>query len=312
MTVSDQGENIQPTAVPVESTVPQTAGIDPTVVDPVPPGPAFTPDASVPMPRPSKPRFDRFNRWMKVLNEFFTKGNWLNGGPDDLLQYIGSTLTKLMDILMNRNLDDVTTSQLFGDYAPQARAVLQKDRSQLTVADILRMIPQDRLNVPADRHLSVAAIAEGENAQFVGLSAHQIGDDGLQRAAVQVLVHLNGARDGMVGVPVAHLVALDGLLGGGQGADAAPGDQHRPPVDRSHIDGGGVLLGGGLEGARQEGLALRAGTGLIVRHHGDVVLGVGQQADDQAPGLVRVALQKLQGVQLRVLIELPVLDAVAN
>ncbi len=87
MTVSDQGENIQPTAVPVESTVPQTAGIDPTVVDPVPPGPAFTPDASVPMPRPSKPRFDRFNRWMKVLNEFFTKGNWLNGGPDDLLQY---------------------------------------------------------------------------------------------------------------------------------------------------------------------------------------------------------------------------------
>lgn len=52
---------------------------------------------------------------------------------------------------MNRNLDDVTTSQLFGDYAPQARAVLQKDRSQLTVADILRMIPQDRLNVPADR-----------------------------------------------------------------------------------------------------------------------------------------------------------------
>lgn len=56
-----------------------------------------------------------------------------------------------MDILMNRNLDDVTTAQMFGENAPQARAVLQKDRSQLTVADILRMIPQDRLNVPADR-----------------------------------------------------------------------------------------------------------------------------------------------------------------
>lgn len=52
---------------------------------------------------------------------------------------------------MNRNLDDVTTAQMFGENAPQARAILQKNPSQLTVADILKMIPQERLNVPADR-----------------------------------------------------------------------------------------------------------------------------------------------------------------
>lgn len=87
MTVTDEGENMQPPSSAGEGAgVDPSAGTDPSAIDPIPQGPSFTPDASFPMPRPQKPRFDRFNRWMKVLNEFFTKGDWLNGGPSDLLQ----------------------------------------------------------------------------------------------------------------------------------------------------------------------------------------------------------------------------------
>lgn len=87
MTVSDEGENLQPPSTAGEGTgADPNSGADPSAVDPIPQGPTFTPDAFNPMPRPQKPRFDRFNRWMKVLNEFFTKGDWLNGGPSDLLQ----------------------------------------------------------------------------------------------------------------------------------------------------------------------------------------------------------------------------------
>lgn len=45
--------------------------------------------------------YDRFNEWMKIIMDFFMNGNWLNGGPDDFLDYITKTLTKLLNVLLN-------------------------------------------------------------------------------------------------------------------------------------------------------------------------------------------------------------------
>ena len=165
--VSDQGENVPAAAGSTESNnnagglepeVPQDSGVDSAPA----PGPGFVPDNPSLRPHgPSKPRFNRFNRWMKVLNEFFSQGNWLNGGPDNMMEYIGRTLTRLLDILMNREgIDEITTTELFGDMAPVARSRAtaartasgsDSQRNHLTISDILKMIPQDRLNLPADR-----------------------------------------------------------------------------------------------------------------------------------------------------------------
>lgn len=48
--------------------------------------------------------YDRFNEWMKIIMDFFMNGNWLNGGPDDLLDYITKTLAKLLNVLMNNGM----------------------------------------------------------------------------------------------------------------------------------------------------------------------------------------------------------------
>ncbi|KAF7493704.1 hypothetical protein SSS_05953 [Sarcoptes scabiei] len=102
-----------------------------------------------------RPRFDRFQRWMDVLREFFTEGNWLNGGPDNFLDFITKTLSKLLDILFNRepmsieNNDDRYNDN--GRLSGRQRLLTQQHRhkanhQQLSLDDMLRMIPLNQLN----------------------------------------------------------------------------------------------------------------------------------------------------------------------
>lgn len=172
-TVTDQGSRgeTEGDAAPAPAPAPAPSGGDDSGVQPE--DPQLSPNPPPPEGggpfRPHKPRFNRFNRWMKVLNEFFSQGNWMNGGPDNLLEYIGATLTRLMDIMFNRDGggESISTSELFGTVEPEGRGFpsqgspkasrartisgaggfqQQDQRPQLTVEDILRMIPRDRLN----------------------------------------------------------------------------------------------------------------------------------------------------------------------
>ena len=126
--------------------------------------------------KPSRPRFsDKFDRWMKVLNEFFTEGNWLNGGPDNLMEFITKTLTKLLDILLPPqiekgngdkpgNSDRIGNADRFSygrsnrrpsvsiNSAPSSSSSSSsRDTSGLTISDLIKMLPQDSLNIPVDR-----------------------------------------------------------------------------------------------------------------------------------------------------------------
>ncbi|KAH9425881.1 uncharacterized protein LOC113789710 [Dermatophagoides pteronyssinus] len=136
----------------------------------------FEPDSEpVQPPQPSnRRRYDRFNQWMKVINDFFTEGNWLNGGPSNLIEYITRTLAKLLDVLMHRRGPPVTApvdipssssssspSNPTDDYDDtfeykvrdsnalqrQRQPSLDRYRNQktLNLEDIIRMIPTNQL-----------------------------------------------------------------------------------------------------------------------------------------------------------------------
>lgn len=120
------------------------------------------------LPDGTRRRYDRFNQWMKVINEFFTQGNWLNGGPSNLIEYITSTLAKLLDILMNRrgppviapvepisppSTDDTIEYKVLDSNGRQRQSIDRyrepignRPKIQLNLNDIIRMIPTNQLN----------------------------------------------------------------------------------------------------------------------------------------------------------------------
>ncbi|KAI2802629.1 hypothetical protein BLOT_010088 [Blomia tropicalis] len=148
-------------------------GSDQTEAPPM--GSSFESDI-VPM-GPRTPTFrvtNRFNRWMRTMADFFQQGNWFNGGPENLMEYIGRYLARLFDIMMNRENggnagngnvppNAISTSELFGglidglQQAQQIPATMPQTNdkrtnlnpNQVTLADLIRLMQQrQQINVP--------------------------------------------------------------------------------------------------------------------------------------------------------------------
>ncbi|OTF75784.1 hypothetical protein BLA29_001136 [Euroglyphus maynei] len=131
---------------------------------------SFEPDSEPVRPQSFNPptnrrRYDRFNQWMRIINDFFTQGNWLNGGPSNLIEYITQTLAKLLDVLMHRRGppvtapvepprpsndvdDDDTFEYKVRDSNVRRQPSFDRYRRQksLNLNDIIRMIPMNQLN----------------------------------------------------------------------------------------------------------------------------------------------------------------------
>lgn len=80
-------------------------------------------------------------------------------------------------------------------------------------------------------HFTVTTQTVGQYSQLIGLAMHQTGDNRLQIIAIQILVDFFGGYDRLVGLPVAHLVAVYRLLVRRSG-HTTPGDSNRTRIDR--------------------------------------------------------------------------------
>lgn len=84
----------------------------------------------------------------------FVEGNWLSGGPDNLIEYITRTLGKLLDILLNRKQTpqiDVPTDMDIPNGDPMVNSArqtaMENEKMRNTLSDLLRMLPADRINL---------------------------------------------------------------------------------------------------------------------------------------------------------------------
>lgn len=76
-----------------------------------------------------------------IANYLLIEGDWMNGGPDNLLDYIAKTLTKLLNILLNRKDQGTIEGTEVGSGGDM------KDLAKINIMDILKMLPADRINI---------------------------------------------------------------------------------------------------------------------------------------------------------------------